>query len=161
MLGGEVFRSLAYEVDMGTFVEDQAGGLDGVAEAFDAGYTSGAEGGSVHEEGVELDAAFGGEEAAAAGIEGGVVFKDGDGGFYGVGGGGSLFEEGVAGGEGAGDALLVIFGHFGWDGPGAAVDQEGGADGWRVVQHEVTGYRIVTWEVSAELSGYVKKTAQM
>ncbi len=43
--GGEGFGAGADEVDVGAFVEDEAGGLDGVAEAFDAGYAAGAEGG--------------------------------------------------------------------------------------------------------------------
>jgi hypothetical protein len=119
---GEGFRALPYEVNVGALVEDEASGLDGVAKVFDAGYATGAEGGSVHEEGVELDFAFGGEEAAAAGVEGGVVFEDGHGGFYGVGGGATFAEDLVTGFEGAGDAALVVFGHFGRDGPGAAVD---------------------------------------
>ena len=120
---------------------------------FDAGYAAGAEGGSVHEEGVELNAAGRGEEAASAGVEGGVVFEDGNGGFYGVGGGATFAEDLVADFKGVGYSALMVFGHFGRDGPGAAVDEEGGADGGgdsgRVVQHEVTGYRIVTREVSA------------
>ena len=35
---------------------------------------------AVHEQGVELHAAVAGEEAAASGVEGVVVFEDGDGG---------------------------------------------------------------------------------
>jgi hypothetical protein len=110
--GGEGFRARSDEVDVGAFVEDEAGGLDGVAEAFDAGYAAGAEGGSVHEEGVELDAAFGGEEAAAAGVEGGVVFEDGDGGFDGVGGGASPIRGWRSRWRGRGLLRLVVFGHF-------------------------------------------------
>ena len=79
--GGELFGSLGDEVDVRALVEDEAGGLDGVAQALDAGDSAGAEGGAVHEEGVELDAAFAGEEAAASGVEGGVVFEFGDSGF--------------------------------------------------------------------------------
>ena len=58
VLVGEIFGSCADEVDMRALVEDEAGGLDGVAEAFDAGYSAGAKRGAVHEEGVELDAAL-------------------------------------------------------------------------------------------------------
>ena len=135
---GEGFGAGAYEVDVWAFVEDEAGGLDGIAEVFDAGYAAGAEGGSVHEEGVELDAAVSGEEGAAAGVEGGVVFEDGDGGFYGVGGGASTGEDGVAGGEGVGNAALVVCGHFRGDGPGTAVDQEDWGSSW----HWVLGYMV-------------------
>ena len=86
---GEFFGSLADEVDVRALVEHQARGLDGIAQALDAGDSAGAKGGAVHEEGVELDAAVAGEEAAAPGVEGGVVFEYGDGGFDGVDGGGS------------------------------------------------------------------------
>ena len=123
---GETLRSGADEVDVGALVEDEAGGLDGVLEALDAGDAAGAEVFAVHQQGVELDAAVAGEEGAAAGVEGVVVFHDGDGGFDGVDGGAAALERGPAGGEGVGDAALVggdgVVGH----GPGAAVDEEDG-----------------------------------
>jgi hypothetical protein len=84
---GEVLGSGANEVDVRTFFKDQAGGLNGIAEALDAGHSAGLHASAVHEEGVELDAAVGGEKAAAAGVEGGVVLEDGDCGFDGVDGG--------------------------------------------------------------------------
>jgi hypothetical protein len=92
------------EVDVRALFEDEAGGLDGVAEALDTGYAAGFHASAVHEECVELDAAVGGEEATAAGVEGGVVFKDGDGGFNGVEGGTAAGEDAVAGFEGVADA---------------------------------------------------------
>ena len=126
VLGGEAFGAGADEVDVGGFFEDEAGGLDGVAKALDAGYATGAEVGAVHEEGVELDAAIAGEEGAAAGVEGVVVFHDGDGGLYRIDGRATAGEGGPAGGEGGGDASLVggdgVVGH----GPGAAMDEEDG-----------------------------------
>jgi hypothetical protein len=82
--GGELLRAWADEVDVGTLLEDEAGSLNGVAETLDAGYSAGLHAATIHEESVELDTAIGGEKAAAAGVEGGVVFKDGDGSFYGV-----------------------------------------------------------------------------
>jgi len=84
---GELLCAVADEVDVGTLLKDQARGLDGVAEALDAGNTAGLHAAAVHEQGIHLDAAIGGEEAAPAGIEGGVVFKDGNGGFNGIEGG--------------------------------------------------------------------------
>ena len=126
VLGGETLGTRADEVDMRRFFEHQAGGLDGVAEALDAGDAAGAEVGAVHEQGVELDAAVAGEEGAAAGVEGVVVFHDGDGGFDGVDGCAAVLELCPAGGQGGGDAALVrvdgVVGH----GPGATVDEEDG-----------------------------------
>ena len=107
---------------MRAFFEDETRGLDGVAETLDAGDATGAKGGSIHEEGVELDAAIGGEKAASAGVEGWVVFEDGDGGLDGIDGGAAPAQDGIAGFKSAQDAALVIFGHFRRDGPGSSVD---------------------------------------
>lgn len=93
---------------------------------FDAGDAAGFHTAAVHEEGVELDAAVGGEEGAAAGVEGGVVFKDGDGGLDGIEGGAVAGEDGVADLEGMADAGFVGGGIGGGDGPGASVDEQGG-----------------------------------
>jgi hypothetical protein len=120
---------------VGAFIEDEAGGLDGISEVFNAGYAAGAESVSVHQEGVELDASFAGEEASATGVEGGVIFEGGDGGFYCVGGSPAFFENGVSGGEGMGYSALMVFGHLGWNGPGAAVNEEDGSSGWRLHEH--------------------------
>ena len=126
VLGGEEFGAGADEVDVGGLLEDEAGGLDGVAQALDAGDAAGAEVGTVHEKGVELDAAVAGEEGAAAGVEGVVVFHEGDGGFDGIDGGAAAGERRPAGGEGGGDAAFVggygVVGH----GPGATVDEQDG-----------------------------------
>jgi len=111
--------------------KNESGGADGVAEAFDAGDAAGFHATAIHEKGVKLDAAVGGEEAAAAGVEGGIVLEDGDGGFDGVEGGPAESEAGVAGFEGIADAGLVRGGGIGRDGPGAAVDEEDGiVHGW-------------------------------
>jgi hypothetical protein len=83
----EVLCAGADEVDVRTFFEDQAGGLYGIAKALDAGHSAGLHAAAVHEESVELDAAIGGEKAATTGVEGGVVFEDGNGSFNGVEGG--------------------------------------------------------------------------
>jgi len=126
---GKVLGAGAYEVNMRTSFEDQASGLNGVAKALDAGYAAGLHATAVHEEGVELDAAVGGEKAAAAGIEGGVVFEDGDGGFDGVEGGCAAGEKGVAGFEGAADAGFMSGSGVGGDGPCATMNDESGRVG--------------------------------
>ena len=123
VLLGEILGSGADEVDVRALVEDEARGLDWIAEAFDAGDPAGAERCAIHEQGVELDVAVAGEKAASAGVEGLVVFKDSDSGFYGLDGGGAVFEEGVADGERIGDAEPVGFDHVVGDGPGTAVDE--------------------------------------
>ncbi len=126
VLGSEALGSRTDEVHMRGLLEDEASGLDGVAEALDAGDAAGAEIAAGHEEGVKLDAAVAGEEGAAASVEGIVVLHDGDGGCDGVDGGAAAGESGPASGEGCGDAALVgadgVVGH----GPGAAMDEEDG-----------------------------------
>jgi len=119
----------ADEVDVLAFFKDEAGGLDGVAKVLDTGDTAGAHAATVHEERVKLDAAIGGEEAAAAGVEGGVVFKDGDGGFNGVKGRSPAGEEVVSGLKGGKDAGLVGRGSVSGDGPCAPVNEEDGRVG--------------------------------
>lgn len=128
---GELFSAGADEVDMLAFLKDESGGLDGVTEMLDTGDAAGAHAAAVHEEGVKLNAPVGGEEAATAGVEGGVVFKDGDGGFNGVKGGGAAGEEVVSGLKGSTDASLVGLGGIGGDGPSATVDEEDGGVGGR------------------------------
>jgi len=128
---GKGFRSWTDEVDVGTFVEDEAGGLDGIADALDAGDAAGAKGGAVHDKGVELDAAVASEEGAAAGVEGGVVFEGGDGGLDGVECGAAVVEDAPALLEGIEDALLVGIEEVRGDVPGAAVDEEDGRTGGR------------------------------
>ena len=121
----EVFGAFADEVDMGALFEDEARGVDGIAEALDAGDAAGFHATAVHEEGVELDATVGGEEAATAGVEGGIVFEDGDGGFDGVDGCAAASEDFVTDFKGAADAGFVSGCGVGGDGPCSAVDEEG------------------------------------
>src|ERR1035438_5934106 len=68
--GGETLRAFTNKIDMGRFLQDEAGGPDGVAEVFDAGDAASFHAATVHEERVELDAAIAGEKAAAASVEG-------------------------------------------------------------------------------------------
>jgi len=143
---GEVLCTRADEVDVRTFFEDQAGGLNGVAKALDAGYAASLHASAVHEEGVELDAAIRGEKAATSGIEGGIVFEDGDGGFDGVEGGCAAREKCVAVFKGAADAGFVSGSGVGGDGPCATVNDECGrvgGRGHRVIVEHFSQWRFV------------------
>ena len=80
----ELFGAGTDEVDVRALFEDEARGVNRVAEAFDAGYATGFHAATIHEESVELHAAIGGEETAETGVEGGIIFENGDGGFYGI-----------------------------------------------------------------------------
>ena len=121
---GELLGAGADEVNVGTFFEDQAGGLNGIAEALDTGHTAGLHAAAVHEERVELNAAIGGEKAAASGIEGGIVLEDGDGGFNGVESRTTAREDCVAGFKGAANAGFMGASGVGGDGPCSTVNEE-------------------------------------
>jgi len=123
---GELLSAGADKVDMRRFLQHETRGLDGVAQALDAGDAAGFHAASVHEQGVKLNAAVGCEEAAAAGVEGGVVFKNGDGCFNGVDGRAADGEDGIAGFQGAAYAEFMGGCGVGGNGPCAAVDEECG-----------------------------------
>jgi hypothetical protein len=114
----------ADKVDVGTLFKDQAGGLNGVAEALDASYAASLHASAVHEKSVELNAAVGGEKAAATGVEGGIVLEDGDGGFDGVEGRCAAGEKSVAGFEGAANAGFMGASGVDGDGPCTTVNEE-------------------------------------
>jgi len=122
----EPFSTVADEVDVGAFFEDQARGVDRIAEALDAGDAAGFHAASVHEEGVELYAAVGGEKAAAPSVEGGIVFEEGDGCFDGIDGRATTCQDFVPDLEGAAHAGFVCGCGVGRNGPCAAMNQEGG-----------------------------------
>jgi hypothetical protein len=104
---GKLLGAGSDEVDVRTFFEDEASGLNGIAETLDAGHAARFHAASVHEKGVELDAAIGGEKAATAGVEGGIVFKDGDGSFDCIESRAAEGEDVVAGFKGVADPGFV------------------------------------------------------
>jgi hypothetical protein len=123
---GELLCAVADEVDVGALLEYQTRCLNGVAEMLNTGYAAGLHTTAVHEKGIQLYTAIGGKEAAAAGIEGGVVFKDGNSGFNGIEGGSSARKKGVASFKGVADAGFVSGCGISGNGPCAAVNEESG-----------------------------------
>jgi hypothetical protein len=126
---GKALRAFSHEVDVGTFLKDEACGVDRIAQVFDAGDAAGFHAASVHEEGIELNAAVGGEEAASSSVEGGIVFEDGDGGFNGIDGCAAAGEDFVTDFEGVAHAGLVSGSSVGGDGPCSAMHEKGGVVG--------------------------------
>jgi len=128
--GGKTLGTFTNKINVRRLLKDEAGGLDWVAQSFDTGDAAGFHAAAIHKKSVELDAAVGGEKAATAGVKGGVIFEDGNGGFDGVDCETTAREDGVTSFEGAADAGLVGFGCVGGDCPCAAMDKEDGiADG--------------------------------
>ncbi len=121
---GELLSARANEVDMRALVQNQARGLDGVAQALHAGDASGAEGCAVHDECVELHSSVAGEKAAASGVEGGIVFHGSDGGLDSIQSGAAAFEDAPAFLERVKHALFVRIEQIGGDVPGATVDKQ-------------------------------------
>jgi hypothetical protein len=136
---GKLLCSVTDEVDVRTFFEDEACGLNGIAEVLDAGHAASLHAAAVHEESIELDAAVGGEKAAAASVEGGVVFEDGDGGFDGVESRRAAGEKSVTGFESLADTGQVSGSSVGGNGPCATVNEEswgvGGGGHLAIVEH--------------------------
>jgi hypothetical protein len=112
----------ADEVDVGALFKDEAGSLNGIAKAFDTGDAARLHSASIHEQGVELDAAIGGEKTAAAGVEGWVVFKNCDGCFDCIEGRAAARKDGIAGFKGVANTGLVSGGLQWRNGPCASVD---------------------------------------
>ena len=132
MCVGKLLCAFSDEIDVRALFEDEAGGLNGIAEPFDTGHAPGSHAATVHEQGVELHAGIGGEKATAAGVKGGIVFEDDDRGFDSVKGRAATREDGLTGFKGGANAGLVGFGSVGGNGPCAAVNEEGGREGLRV-----------------------------
>jgi hypothetical protein len=111
---------------MGALFEDQAGGLDGIAQALDTGHATGLHAAAVHEQSVKLNAAIGSKKAATARIESRIVFKNGDCCFNGVKGGTAARKNRVASFQSAAYAGFVSGCRVGGDSPCAAMNQESG-----------------------------------
>jgi hypothetical protein len=124
---GKLLSAGAYKVNVGALFEDEAGGLDGIAEALDAGHAASFHAAAVHEESIELDAPVGGEKAAASGVEGGIVFENANGCLDGIQCRPAERKNGVAGFKRVANAGLVGGCRFWGDGPGATVDQKNGS----------------------------------
>ena len=141
---GKLLGAGSDEINVGALFKDQARSLDGVAEMLDTGDGSGLHAPAVHEKRVELNAAVGGEKAAAPGVESGVVFEDRDSGLDGIEGGSATREDGVTGFKGEADTGLVGCRIGSGDGPGATVDEKGrNVRGWgghgTMVEHFALG----------------------
>ena len=79
------------------FFEDEAGGLDRVAQSFHARDSASFHASAIHEQGVQLYAAIAGKETPPPGVEGGIVFHDGHGSLNSIDGGSSAHKDGGSG----------------------------------------------------------------
>ena len=126
VLGGEVLRAFADEINVRAFAQNLARGAHRIAQALDAADAAGAERGAVHDEGVELDFAVAIEKAAASGVEGLVVFHDDDGFLDGVERRAAALEHAPSRSQRVGDAANVGVDHVIGHGPRAAVNDQNG-----------------------------------
>ena len=125
MAVGELLGAGTDEVNVLALFEDEARGLDGVAEALDAGYAAGPHSATVHKQGVKLDAAIGGEEAATSGVKSGIVFEDSDGCFDGVKGRAATGKDALASFKGGAHPRFMGGHRVIGDCPGATVNEQG------------------------------------
>jgi hypothetical protein len=144
---GKLLGAAAHKVDVRTLFENQAGGLDGIAQMLDAGHAAGLHAPAIHQQGVQLNPPVRGKKAAPAGVEGGVVFQNGDGGLHGIKRRSTQRENAISGFKGVAHTGLVSSRDLGRDGPGAAVDEEGGNVNRRgrqenIVEHLACGRKI-------------------
>jgi len=123
---GKLLGARADEIDVGALLKYQPGGLNGITQPLDAGYASRFHAASIHEQGIELHAAIGGEKAASASVEGRVVLQYSDGGFDCIKSRTTSREKFIAGFQCVADAVFVGFSSLGGNGPGTAVNQQGG-----------------------------------
>jgi hypothetical protein len=119
---GKLLSADADEVDVRTLFENQAGSLNGIAEMFYASHAASLHAATVHEERVELNASVGGKKTATAGVEGGVIFEDGDGGLDRIERRTAASKKGVAGFKRVADAGFMSSRRVSGDGPSATVD---------------------------------------
>ena len=127
---------------MRRFFEDGARGLDGIFDAMEAGNGAGAERGGVHDDGVAFDVAVEIEMRAVAGVEGGIVFEDGDRGLDGVEGVAAAGKNAPAGLKRAKAAGLAGVDGLVGDIPGTAVNDERGPWHVGINEHNRSGKKF-------------------
>src|SRR6185437_4237603 len=105
---GKGVGSGAGEQDVLGFVHNGAGERDGVARVLDIGDGPGLHGGSVHDGGVHLVGAVGGEDGSAPGVEEGIVLHNFNGCFDGIDGGAAFVEHDSGGGDGLAESIAIL-----------------------------------------------------
>jgi hypothetical protein len=122
VLGGEALGAFSDKVDVRALAQDFSGGADGVGNALNSADSASTQGGTFHDEGVQLHFAVTIQEAAAAGVESLVVFEYDDGFFDRVKRGPTFLQCKPTSCDGVADAVEVGVHHVVGDGPGAAVN---------------------------------------
>ena len=133
VFGGEFFGACRDDHHVFGMFENLAREAYGIADPFDGGDRAGFQRGAVHDDGVELDAAFGIEMRAEARVEYRIVFENYDGGFDCVGGAAAGGENFPSRFERASNAGAAIVDGLVRDIPCAAVDDQGRFHGVRDV----------------------------
>jgi hypothetical protein len=84
-----------------------------------------------------LDAGIGGKEGATTGIEGGVIFENGDGGLDSIDGRATMGKDSPTGFERGTDTGLMSLSGIGWDGPSASMDEQNRGTGESVFHRTI------------------------
>ncbi len=128
MFDSKGLRARADEIDVRAEIHDQSSRVDGIAQPLHAGNAAGTQRGAIHEQCVQLHSTIVGEETAAAGVEGFVVFHHSDSGLDRIDRGRTFFQQRVACGEGVGYALAVRLDEIIRNVPCAAMEGEDGCN---------------------------------
>jgi hypothetical protein len=124
VFNGEALRAIGDEHHVRAVLENFARELDGILDAMQVGGGAGAKRGAVHHDGVAFDVPVEIEMRAVAGIEGGIILENHDGGFDGVQSGAAKRKNGPAGGERAAAAGVAGFDGVVGNVPRAAVNDK-------------------------------------
>src|ERR1022692_1734893 len=121
MFGGKALSAFGYEINMWAFAENLASRANWIAQTFDTTDATATEGRPVHDESVELNFSIAVEEAAAAGVEGFVIFHYDDGFFDRVERGTAAFEGAPSGASSVAHTVEVRLDHVVGNGPRTAM----------------------------------------
>jgi hypothetical protein len=124
---GKLLGADSNEIDVLAVFEDEAGGLNGVAKSLDTSHAASLHAATVHEKCVELDGSVRGKKAAAARVEGGVIFENGDGSFDRIDGRSAARKNCIANFKRVANTGLMGGSRVSWNSPRASVNEQSGS----------------------------------
>ncbi len=127
VLTGKTLRAIRDKIDVGALFQHQTGDSNGIANVLHAAYSAGAQGVSIHHQGIKLHGAIASEKAASSSIEGIVVFHGDDCSFNSVHGGAAPLQQTPPKVEGLANSVEMGLDHVIGNGPGAAMNHQNGS----------------------------------
>ena len=131
----KLFGARTDKIHVRTLLKHETRRVNGISQALDASHAARFHSSAIHQERVELDASVGSKKTASAGVEGGIVFEDGDGSLYCVDSRATARKDLVADFKRMANAGFMSRRCFWGDSPGAAVNEKS-----RVVSSRLGGH---------------------